>query len=365
MDIDKMTLTEVEERLAALDEEVKNMTEVEAVEQATEEKRQLLERQQELQDLEDRKEAAKALQAGKVKGNVFEKKEVRLMDENKKVYTVESPEYRDAFYAWLGGYETEEQRAIVVDTSAPGDGDAIAIPKTLDTKIWDGIHAAHPITADVQFVRSGMALEVTKHTAIGTRTTKKLDSAANAGDQNNTFVKVVLYGHDYEAYVELTYAEAKMSAGAMEDYLAEEISAELGDALAKDIFAQILTDATTAQKVTATTDMFADVKGALALATLATKPVIYAPATEYYSIVGAVNGTSTPFNIAATLGCEAKLDTAATKVTIVDPKMFVVNEVQSVMIESDRDIKNHKITVSGYMRAQGTLRKVKAAAYID
>lgn len=287
-----------------------------------------------------------------------------IEEERNEMFGPETKEYRDAFYAVLGNYASAEQRAIVVDSTAPGDGDAIAIPKSLDEKIWDNIHTAHPILADVATVRSGMALEVTKHTAIAVRTSKKLDSAATPAEEANTFVKVVLYGYDYEKYVTLTYAEAKMSAGALEDYLADEIAAELGEALAKDVFAQVLTDATTAQKVTSTSDLFADIKSALALAATATRPVIYAPAADYYNIVGAI-AQGSPFNIGATLGCEVKLDSAATKVTILDPKDFVLNEVQPIMVESDRNIQSHKVIVSGYLRAQGTLRKNKSAAYID
>ena len=96
----------------------------------------------------------------------------------------------------------------------------------------------------------------------------------------------------------------------------------------------------------------------------AAAPPIYAPASAYFEIVGAVKQGS-PFNIGATLGCAVKLDNAATKVTILDPKKFVLNMVQDVMIESDKDVKAHKIIVSGYLRAQGTLRDNKAAAYID
>lgn len=287
-----------------------------------------------------------------------------IEEERNEMFGPETKEYRDAFYAVLGNYASAEQRAIVVDSTAPGDGDAIAIPKSLDEKIWDNIHTAHPILADVATVRSGMALEVTKHTAIAVRTSKKLDSAATPAEEANTFVKVVLYGYDYEKYVTLTYAEAKMSAGALENYLADEIAAELGEALAKDVFAQVLTDATTAQKVTSTSDLFADIKSALALAATATRPVIYAPAADYYNIVGAI-AQGSPFNIGATLGCEVKLDSAATKVTILDPKDFVLNEVQPIMVESDRNIQSHKVIVSGYLRAQGTLRKNKSAAYID
>lgn len=324
-----------------------------------------------VEETEDRKaeEAAeyRALQqrvlTGEIGVVVETHREEKKMEERK--YTPDTPEYRDAFYAVIGDYATPEQRAIVVDSTAPGDGDAIAIPKTLDTKIWDNIHTAHPILADISTVRSGVAMEVTKHTAIAVRTTKKLDSAATPAEEANTFVKVVLYGYDYEKFVTLTYAEAKMSQGALEDYLAEEISAELGESLAKDVFAQILTDAGNGQKVTPAegSTLFENIKAALALATGAATPVIYAPSTRYYEIVGAI-AQGSPFNIGTTLGCQVKLDNAATKVTIVDPKKFVLNEVQPVMIESDRDIKAHKVVVSGYLRAQGTMRHNKAAAYI-
>ena len=311
-------------------------------------------------ELEAKEEEARSFDESKAKEIELNKTE----QEEKKMFGPETKEYRDAFYAVLGNYATAEQRAIVVDSTAPGDGDAIAIPKSLDEKIWDNIHTAHPILADVASVASGMAMEVTKHTAIAVRTSKKLDSAATPAEEANTFAKVVLYGYDYEKYVTLTYAEAKMSAGALENYLADEIAAELGEALAKDVFAQILTDAGAGQKVTSTSDYFADIKSALGLATTATRPVIYAPAADYYNIVGAI-AQGSPFNIGTTLGCEVKLDSAATKVTIVDPKDFVLNMVQPVMVESDRDITNHKVVVSGYLRAQGTLRKNKSAAYID
>jgi hypothetical protein len=35
------------------------------------------------------------------------------------------------------------------------------------------------------------------------------------------------------------------------------------------------------------------------------------------------------------------------------------------MIETDKDIKAHKVIVSGYQRAEGCLRKTTAASYID
>ncbi len=371
-EIEKLKAERPMEETEAL-EPVEERTEQEETAEVPEETAETEERSAEtaeaVEETEDRKAEQfaeyRALQQQVVDGDigtvVETHREEKKMEERK--FTPDTPEYRDAFYAVIGDYATPEQRAIVVDSTAPGDGDAIAIPKTLDEKIWDNIHTAHPILADISTVRSGVAMEVTKHTAIAVRTTKKLDSAATPAEEANTFVKVVLYGYDYEKYVQLTYAEAKMSQGALEDYLAEEIAAELGEALAKDVFAQVLADAGNGQKVTATSDLFADIKAALALATGAGTPVIYAPSTSYFEIVGAI-AQGSPFNIAATLGCTVKLDNAATGVTILDPKKFVLNMVQDVMIESDRDIKAHKVIVSGYLRAQGTLRHNKAAAYI-
>lgn len=372
MELSEMNLAEVNQRLAQLEVEVREMTEVEAVERATEEKKNLLVRKAELEELEQRNKVAEQIAKGTVETTTIEERnEVKPTMEEKKIYGVDSKEYRDAFYAMIAGNVTEEQRAVLaspisVDGNATKDGQAIAIPKTLDEKIWDNIHTAHPIMADINRVESGVVMEVTKHTAITTRVSAKKDGSEGAGAEENTFVKVTLAGKDYEKYVELTYAEAKMSQGALEDYLAEEIAAELGEALAKDVFAKILSDATTSQKVTPDTsnpDLFGDVKKALGLATMGGKKVIYAPSTSYYEIVGAIK-SGVPFNMGATLGVEVKCDDAATKVTIVDPRSFILNEVQGVMIESEKDIKAHHVVVSGYTRAEGTLRYNKAAAYI-
>ncbi|HAE16021.1 MAG TPA: phage major capsid protein [Erysipelotrichaceae bacterium] len=363
MEIKDMKMSDIKTRMA----EINALLESEDadVDALTEEVNQLEVRSNEIKEqAEKRSELVEKVANGEI-GTVTEIHEGEKEMEEKR-FTPDTPEYRDAFYAMIAGTATKEQRAIVVDSTAPGDGDAIAIPKTLDEKIWDNIHTAHPILADITTVNSGVAMEVTKHTAIAVRTTKKLDSAATPAEEANTFVKVVLYGYDYEKFVTLTYAEAKMSQGALEDYLAQEIADEIGESMAKDVFAQILTDAGNGQKVTPAngSTLFENIKAALALATGAGTAVIYAPSTNYYEIVGAI-AQGSPFNIAETLGCTVKMDNAATKVTIVDPKKYVQNVVQAVMIESDRDIKAHKVIVSGYCRAQGTLRHNKAASWID
>ena len=360
MEVNEMNLMEVNERLAILETEVREMTEVADVEKATEEKQALLSRNAELEEVESRKAIAEELNNGTTTAEkvVEQREEIKQTMENK-ILTVADDEYRSAFYSNIAGTATAEQRSALITA----DGDAIAIPKSLDEKIWDNIHANHPILSDIVTVASGVVMEVTKHTAIAVRVTKKKDTGADVAAEDNTFVKVSLAGNDYNKYVELTYAEAKMSQGALEDYLAQEISAELGEALAKDVFAQILTDCGDTQKVTATDDLFADIKSALGLANLGGKKVIYAPSSAYYNIVGAIKNGS-PFNIGNTLGVEVRCDDAAENVVVLDPKSFVLNEVQGITIESDKDLKAHKVVVSGYLRAEGCLRNNKAAAYI-
>lgn len=274
------------------------------------------------------------------------------------MFGIETTEYRNAFMANLAGRATEEQRAILADNSAYGDG--LSLPTALDEAIWNQVATAHPIVSDVTRLNSGIAIKVTRLTPAAI--TKKKDSAA-VTEETITGVDVTLVGADYNTFVKLSYAEAKMSQGAMEQYLINDIAVNIGEAVAKDIFARILSDAGTTQKVTATSDMFADVKAALALAKTAGKAVIYAPSASYYNIVGAVS-SGNPFNIGTVLGCEVKLDNAATKVTVVDPSLFVLNVVQDCMVETQRKPEEGKIVIGGYMRAEGCLRKTTAAAYI-
>lgn len=353
MEIKEMTIEQLEERKTAI---VAELDAPEADLDALEEEARAIREEIESRKAEEAKREEIRNSVANGSGEVIDsiKKE-----EEKKMFGIETKEYRDAFMANLVNRATPEQRAILADNTAYGDG--LSLPVGLDRDIWDQVHTAHPILADVDVMRTGMAIKVTKMTPAAI--TKKMDSAASS-EQTFTGVDVTLVGADYHTYVNLSYAEAKMSQGAMERFLVREIAEAIGEALAKDVFARILSDAGTAQKVTTTSDLFADLKAALALATQAGVPVVYAPSTNYYEIVGAIQQGS-PFNAGAALGVQVKLDNAATKVTVVDPSMFILNVIQDTMIESQRDAANAQFVIGGYMRAEGTLRKVKAAAYID
>lgn len=357
MDFKEMTIDQLEERKAAI------LAEIDAPEA------DLNALEEEARAIKEELEARKAAEAQKVEiraevangaGETIETIKVEERDEEKNMFGIDTKEYRDAFMANLVDRATPEQRAILADNSAYGDG--LSLPVGLDREIWDQVTEAHPILADIDVLRAGMAIKVTKMTPAAV--TKKMDSA-NSTEQTFTSAEVVLVGADYHTYVTLSYAEAKMSQGAMERFLVKEIANALGEALAKDVFARILSDAGNAQKITPASGstMFDNVKLALALATQANRPVIYAPASSYYEIIGAI-AQGSPYNMGHALGCEVKLDNAATKVTVVDPKLFVLDVIQDTLIESERDAKNAQFVIGGYMRAEGCLRKTKAAAYI-
>lgn len=278
---------------------------------------------------------------------------------------IASEEYRSAFYANLRGEATEEQRSALLTAGT----DAIAIPKALDDKIWDNIYTGHPILGDIDIKRTGVILEVTKHTKVKAGKAGKVEEGAAATLEDNEFVKVTLVGQDYAKTVELTYAAAKMSQGALEDYLATEVANSMGEALATEIFAKMKTDMGAAAVTVAKGKnlTFADFCKAVGSVQRGTNLKVYASrAKKFEQIVGMVDTAGQPvFRDGCTLGYDVKEDAAAgDDIFIVDTSKFVLNMAQDIMIENDRDIKNHKIIISGYARAEGCMRDAGAGAYI-
>lgn len=346
-DFSEMTLAEVEARMAE--------TAPGSAEMIT-----LEERRAELEAIEQRKAQAEALTTGAAKPEriVEERKEVTKMEN---IITRESPEYRSAFLAMLVGKATAEQRAIFADNTNYGDG--IALPVAIDNAIWDQVVSEHPILKDIEVVRSGIAMKVPQITP--TVPASKKDSAATA-EMTYTTAEVTLAGKDYHTYIKLSYAEAAMSQNALERYLVDEISAVLSESMAKDVFTRILSDVGSAAATKSSGNTyFSCLVAALGAAKLATKPVVYAPASLYYAMLGEVDTNGQPiFRNGLLLGAEFKMDNAATKITVVDPKRFLLNVAQDVTVKSQESVTDACFYVGGYARAEGCLRVKAAAAYV-
>lgn len=282
-------------------------------------------------------------------------------------YDAASPEYRKAFLKNLLDMDmSKEERAAFVHMTT---NTSAVLPTTMLNQIWDLVSTQHSIMADVTIYRTGTILEVVKHTAVTQGKAKKVVENTANDDEQNTFVKVTLSGNDFSKHVDISYAQAKMSIDALEQYLINEISASLGEAMAADAIETIESGIATANKVTtatANTMTYQEIAKLFGLLKRVGSVVVYATrATIYNHLVSMVDTTGRPIfqpsmqagQEGVLLGATIKVEDAVAdgKLLVGDPKKVVYNMVQDIMIETDKDIKKHVYTYSGYARGQGAL----------
>lgn len=360
MEIENMIMSDIEERMAQIETEMNaDGADLDAL---TEEVRKLKARRSELNaEAEKRRKLKEDVEGSGVTVRTF------ADPEEKRDYDASSKEYRNAFLKNLIGEEmSREERAAFVHTTANTGN---VLPTTMLNQIWDLVSKQHSIMGDITIYRTGTILEVVKHTAIAQGAAKTVAENAANDDEQNTFVKVTLSGKDFSKHVDISYAMQRMSIDAFEQYLVNEISASMGDAMAADVISQIGTDMTSGNKVDSAAagtltfkeiaTLFGKLKRVGAVTVYATR------ATIYNYLVGMVDTTGRPiFQPSAQAGQEGTVlgarikveDAVADNVLLIgDPKKLVYNMVQDIMVESDKDIKNHVVTYSGYARGQGAL----------
>lgn len=366
--MDEMNLQQVIERLAALEIEVRDATDIEVVNKGIEEKTGLLARKVELEALEARKQTAKDLNDGKIEGR---KIDFMNPQEDKKMevrYDAASKEYRSAFLKNLVGAEmTVEERAAFTHTTA---NTTALLPTTMLNQIWDLVSKQHAIMGDIKIFRTGTILEVVKHTAIAAgKAAVTAQGVANADDEQNTFVKVTLSGKDFSKHVIISYAMKTMSIDALESYLISEISANIGEALADDTIATILAGTAAGNKVNSTGVKVITYKEIAAilgkLKNVSNRTVYVNNATFYNYIVSIEDTTGRPIfqptmqdgAMGVMLGAQIKIEesVADNVIYVGDPQMVVMNMVQDILIEQDKDVKTHTHIYAGYARAESAL----------
>ena len=317
---------------------------------------------------------------GRLGGNVLGMQPQGL--QARRSYNSESPEYRTGFLKTLLQQElTAEERDAVAYVMTTGDSThhtEYLLPKTLLNEIWSLIEEEHSILEDIQMYRTGTILEIPLHLSIAQGDAKSVNENAANDDEINNWGHVVLSGKDFSKNIEISYAMAKMSIDALEDYLRQEISERLGSALAKDAVTQILADyddtnnaVTTAEEnvvaykdITDTMATLKNGKGAVR---------VYAnSSTVMKYLVGMVDTTGRPiFQPDAQAAPQGSVvgrfirpeDAVQDGVFLIGyPKRVVGNMIQDIMLETDRDIKKHKIIYSGYARAEFKLAGAKAFA---
>ena len=335
-------------------------------------------------ELEARKQAAaeearKAEEAARMPGKPI------IEEERKMDYTVKSPEYRNAFLKTLKGEELnqEEREAYVAttgDTTAGNHGAGLLIPTEMLNNIWSLIEEQHAILGDITLYRTNTYLSIPVHTAIAQGDATAVSENAANDDEINNFITVVLHGRDYSKTVKISYAMAQMSIDALENYLTNEIAARIGDAMARDTIAGILTDYhTTDNTVVALNDSLTYGDVAKAFGALKNKnggAVVYGTNKTIYTRLATLEDTEGHliFQPDANAGVEGRLlgapvkvdDGLADDVLLVGyPKNVVGNVVQDIMVETDRDISKHVIIYSGYARYESKLIAPKSFAKIS
>lgn len=334
-------------------------------------------------EIENRKaaaaeEARKAEEAAQMPGKP-------IIEEDRKMnYDVSSPEYRSAFLKSLQGVElnAEEREAYVAttgDTTVNNHGVGLLIPTEMLNSIWSLIEEQHAILGDITLYRTNTYLSIPVHTAIAQGDATAVSENAANDDEINNFMTVTLHGQDYSKTIKISYAMAKMSIDALETYLTNEIAARLGDAMARDTIAGILTDYhTTDNTVVALNNSLSYGDVAKAFGALKNKnggAVVYGTNKTIYTRLATLEDTEGHliFQPDANAGVEGRLLGAPVKVDdgladdvllIGYPKNVVGNVVQDIMVETDRDISKHVIIYSGYARYESKLVAPKSFAKI-
>jgi HK97 family phage major capsid protein len=233
MKLDDMNLQQVNERLAALDVEVRGAKTVEAVEAAAEEKKSLLERKKELEDLERRRQTALDLTAGaKTPDRVIDIRK----DENNMKFSemtleqrIATPEYRDLWLAKLMGRNIEK-RANEMGITEVGAVVPTITQERIFNKLRDYVPLLNEITllqvpGNVSFVVEGVKNEAALH-AENTLITPAAD----------TMVKVTLAGYEIVKVLRISATIQAMSINSFEGWLAE----NLAEGIAEKIGALII-----------------------------------------------------------------------------------------------------------------------------
>ena len=252
------------------------------------------------------------------------------------------------------------------------------VPKGLVTEIISTMEENHPILGDISILRTGGVITIAKHTAIVAGDAKNVAEGEANVDEQNTFVDISLAGQDISKHVEYSYALGLEAIDGFEAFLVKELGERISSQWAKNVVAQIKKDLATANKFSvakAGTLAQADVLKAMSLIKTGGNVNIYTSRGVIFSNIYTMTGADGKLayipnyqdGIKGTLlGSPIKQEDAipAGEVLLLDPKKYVENVIQDILIERDKDIKRHVHIISGYMRTGGTMRSDVAGAII-
>ena len=221
MDLKEMNLQQVEERLTALDIEVRSFTEPAQVEEATEEKKQLLTRKAELKDLEQRKQTALELNEGKAPEKIIETRKEEKKMEIEKMLDHSSEEYRSAWLKNLQGKELNEVEKRVLT------GGTSALPAATANKIVEILVDTVPLLGEIELFRMPGSI------SIGVEVTAPGATPEAAGgsvtDSTAELRQVTLNGYNMNAFLSIGADLAQQAVPAFEDWLTRKLADAVGN----------------------------------------------------------------------------------------------------------------------------------------
>lgn len=319
---------------------------------------------------EKREQVRKAVENGA--GIVIDSvKEEEKME--KKTLGIDSKEYRVAFFKHLKGVELNEAEQRVMNTGLT-ENQSILVPTETQNNIWDLVFGEHCILADCNTLRANSVVEIITHTESSGAT--QVAEGVAPSEETNTFAKITLSGKDYAKYVDITYAMQNMAIPALISYIESEIAKAIGEAMANDAVTAIEGKIDAENKVTASKAItYADVAKAFGALKRVGDVAIYATRYSVYNhLIGLTDANGQPIlqapaagaPLGSIFGAPIKIEDAVAdgKILIGDASKATNAVVSDIMIESDKDIKKHVTTYSGYARAEVALTDPKAFAEI-
>ncbi|WP_102342285.1 phage major capsid protein [Galactobacillus timonensis] len=304
--------------------------------------------------------------------------EDRTMTENMNLAA--TPEYRNAFLKRISGRDlndAEKQAYEMVNADFTHTTETLAgvIPTQIADRIWNTIDETHSILDDIQTLRgTGVVMELPVHTEVKAGKAKKTAEGAANDDEQNTLATIKLAGNDYSKDVVLSYAARNMAIDALENYLVQEIGAQLADAMAADVVATVEGAIDSGNKLTSTKLAYTDITKLFGTLKRCSQKVAYvSSSTLYNQLANLTDTTGRPLFVpsvnddaadGALLGAKVRIEDAVADGVILvgDPQRVVNNVVTDVLIESDKDIKSHTFIYSGYARAEAGLVDSKSFA---
>lgn len=228
MNIEEMNLQEVEERLSAIEVEVRSMENPDEVNRATEEKIQLLERKAVLKDLEERKNAAAALEAGKAvpTTTIKEEREKITMEDFRS-----SKEYRSAWLKNIQGKEMneEEKRAFTTATDSAG----AVIPVATADIIIEKVKKMAPLLDEIQLFNVAGNLKVAVEGSIAEAQLHTQGSSISADD--DALVEIALGTYEITKLVTVSKSVMNQATDAFEAWLTDMLAERIADKCSKYI----------------------------------------------------------------------------------------------------------------------------------